>query len=149
MGIVGFVGSLDPTSKKGTYTLSPQKGQRGQVEISQNAGQFPRSPWPEPGAHSRPPCFTAQLHPGAGLLWPKGELSYEALTWRGIQVGRGQLFLMLTKAGQKKQSWVLTAARPPQPMSQTMPSTCTSPTALGHGSSQRVRATKADGRAQS
>ena len=48
------VGSLDPTVKKGTYTFSPQKGQRGQVEVSQNAGQFPRSPWPEPGAHSSP-----------------------------------------------------------------------------------------------
>ena len=63
-------------------------------------------------------------------------------------MGRGQLFLMLTKAGHKKQSWVLTAARPPQPVSQTMPSTCTSPTALEHGSSQRAIATTADGRAQ-
>ena len=38
---------------------------------------------------------------------------------------------MLTKAGCKKPSWVLTAARPSQPMSQTMPSTCTSPTCSG------------------
>lgn len=48
------MGSLDPTGETGAYTLSPQKGQRGQVEISQAAGQFPRSPWPEPGATPAP-----------------------------------------------------------------------------------------------
>ena len=57
------MGSLDPTVEKGTYTLSPQKGQRGQVEIFQNAGQFPRSPWPEPAAHSSPTLLHSSAPP--------------------------------------------------------------------------------------